>query len=318
MNLTNAQYDSIQREYDAIQLKNRRTLEKRREEIYTQIPAYAETADAVSSLSVSYGKRLLDGEPGAAQSYHEELAALSRKKAELLLSAGYPADYLDPVYDCPFCQDTGYINGQRCRCFERRVINFLYAQSNLQEMLSSENFSVLSYEYYKDEDLVNFKKAVETSLSFVKSFDTEYRNLLFFGMVGTGKSFLSKCIAREILERGYSVIYFSSINLFNMLAQYSFDAGNKEMLYKTYEDLYNCDLVIIDDLGTELTNSFTNSQFFSFINERHLRKKATIITTNLGLEELKTRYSERILSRLASNFIFRKITGPDIRLCKNI
>ena len=120
------------------------------------------------------------------------------------------------------------------------------------------------------------------------------------------------------MERGYSVIYFSSINLFNMLAQYSFDAGNKEMLYKTYEDLYNCDLVIIDDLGTELTNSFTNSQFFSFINERHLRKKATIITTNLGLEELKTRYSERILSRLASNFIFRKITGPDIRLCKNI
>lgn len=318
MNLTNAQYDSIQREYDAIQLKNRRTLEKRREEIYAQIPAYAETAAAVSSLSVSYGKRLLDGEPNAAQAYHEELASLSRKKTELLLSAGYPADYLDPVYDCPFCHDTGYINGRRCRCFERRVINFLYAQSNLQEILSSENFSVLSYEYYKDEDLANFRKAVETSLSFVKSFDAEYRNLLFFGMVGTGKSFLSKCIAREILERGYSVIYFSSINLFNMLAQYSFEAGSKEMLYKTYEDLYNCSLVIIDDLGTELTNSFTNSQFFSFINERHLRQKATIITTNLGLEELKTRYSERILSRLASNFIFRKITGPDIRLCKNI
>ena len=90
------------------------------------------------------------------------------------------------------------------------------------------------------------------------------------------------------------------------------------MLYKTYDDLYNCDLVIVDDLGTEMSNSFTNSQFFSFINERHLRRKPVIISTNLSLEELKNRYSERIVSRLTSSFTFRKITGPDIRLCKNI
>ena len=90
------------------------------------------------------------------------------------------------------------------------------------------------------------------------------------------------------------------------------------MLYKTYEDLYNCDLVIVDDLGTELSNSFTNSQFFSFLNERHLRKKSILISTNLSLEELKARYSERIFSRLTSNFTFRKLSGPDIRACKNI
>jgi len=159
---------------------------------------------------------------------------------------------------------------------------------------------------------------VESSLQFVKNFPDEYKNLLFFGSVGTGKTFLSKCIAGEMLNRGHSVIYFSATAFFNTLAQYSFDTNNKEMLYKTYEDLYNCDLVIVDDLGTELSNTFTNSQFFSFLNERHLRKKPIIISTNLNLEELKNRYSERIFSRLTSNFIFRKFSGPDIRACKNI
>lgn len=318
MNLTNAQYDAIQREYDAIQLRNRRTLEKRREEIFAKLPAYAEASLAVSSLSVSYGKRLLDGEPGVAKVYHEELAKLSRKKTELLLAAGYPSDYLDPIYDCSSCQDTGYIDGKRCHCFENRIITLLYAQSNLQDLLEAENFSVLSYDYYEGNDLVNFKKAVETSFSFIRNFQTKYQNLLFYGAVGTGKTFLSNCIAHEMLNQGYSVIYFSATGLFDLLSRYSFDANNKEMLYKTYEDLYNCDLVIVDDLGTELTNSFTNSHLFSFLNERQLRQKSIIFSTNLSLEELKTRYSERIFSRLTNNFTFRKLSGSDIRVCKNI
>ncbi len=318
MTLTNTQYDAIQREYDAIQLKNKRLLERRREEVYAVCPEYEEISHAVSSLSVSYGKRILLQEEYAEENFRKELHALSQRKANLLAENGFPADYLEPIFDCPACKDTGYIGNKRCHCLEQRIINILYEQSNLKEVLQAENFSVLSYDYYEGEDLVNYKKAVESSVSFIKNFHCEYNNLLFFGTVGTGKSFLSKCIAKEILEQGYSVMYFSAIGLFNMLAQYSFDTNNKEMLYKTYEDLYNCDLVIIDDLGTELTNSFTNSQFFSFINERHLRKKSTIINTNLGVEDLKIRYSERILSRLASSFIFRKITGPDIRLCKNI
>lgn len=318
MNLTNSQYDTIQREYDAIQLKNRRILDKRREEVYAACPVYEEMAHAVSSLSVAYGKRILAEEPGAFENYQKELRALSQKKTDLLVQNGFPADYLEPVFDCRDCRDTGYISSERCHCFEQRIIEMLYSQSNLQELLQTENFSALSYEYYKDTDLVNFKRAVETSFSFIKNFEDDYQNLLFFGDVGTGKTFLSNCIAREILRKGHSVIYFSAENLFSLLSKYSFDTNNKEMLYKFHEDLYNCDLVIIDDLGTELSNSFTNSQFFSFLNERHLRHKSIIISTNLSLEELKNRYSERIVSRLTSSFIFRKITGPDIRLCKNI
>lgn len=318
MTLANSQYDAIQRSYDATQLKNRRILEKRRAEVYASCPAYEETAGKVASLSVEYGRRLLEGDPDAKKDYHEALSALSAQKATLLSDAGFPADYLEPVYDCPDCLDTGYTDGRRCHCFEQKIINFLYMQSNLRELLASENFSALSYKYYQGDDLANFKKAVETSLSFIKNFHSDYQNLLFYGAVGTGKSFLSNCIAREMLNQGYSVIYFSATGLFNLLSRYSFDAANKEMLYKTYEDLYNCDLVIIDDLGTELSNSFTNSQFFSFLNERHLRKKSVLISTNLSLEELKVLYSERIFSRLTSNFTFRKLSGPDIRTCKNI
>ncbi|MED9902743.1 MAG: ATP-binding protein [Lachnospiraceae bacterium] len=318
MTLANSQYDAIQRSYDATQLKNRRILEKRRAEVYASCPAYEEAAGKVASLSIEYGRRLLEGDPDAKKDYHEALSALSAQKATLLSDAGFPADYLEPVYDCPDCLDTGYTDGRRCHCFEQKIINFLYMQSNLKELLASENFSALSYKYYQGDDLANFKKAVETSLSFIKNFHSDYQNLLFYGAVGTGKSFLSNCIAREMLNQGYSVIYFSATGLFNLLSRYSFDAANKEMLYKTYEDLYNCDLVIIDDLGTELSNSFTNSQFFSFLNERHLRKKSVLISTNLSLEELKVLYSERIFSRLTSNFTFRKLSGPDIRTCKNI
>lgn len=318
MTLTNSQYDTIQREYNAIQAKNRRIMDERREEVFSCCPAYEKAADAVSTLSLEYGKKLLSGDEDASASYKNELAALSEKKRHLLTAAGFPSDYLDPIFDCPDCQDTGYVNSRRCRCFNQRIINLLYEQSNLQKLLEEENFSILSYDYYKGDDLANFKKAVESSLQFVKNYPDEYKNLLFFGTVGTGKTFLSKCIAREMLNRGHSVIYFSATALFNLLAQYSFETNNKEMLYKTYEDLYNCDLVIIDDLGTELSNTFTNSQFFTFINERHLRQKPIIISTNLNLEELKTRYSERIFSRLTSNFIFRKFSGPDIRACKNI
>ena len=304
MNLSNTQYDSIQREYDAIQTRNRHLSERRRDEVYRTVPGYEEAAGEVASLSVRYVR------------YREALSALSEKKAKLLTDAGFPADYLEPIYDCPDCRDTGYADGERCHCFRQRMIRLLYAQSNLQEHLAKENFSTLSYRFYEGEDLVNFKKAVETSHSFVENFKTDYRNLIFYGTVGTGKSFLSGCIAKELLEQGCSVIYFSAIGLFNLLAQYSFQSNDKEMLYKTYEDLYNCDLVIVDDLGTEVTNSFTNSQFFSFINERHLRRKATVINTNLGIEDLKNRYTESISSRMLDKNGFEVVglAGEDLRL----
>lgn len=127
---------------------------------------------------------------------------------------------------------------------------------------------------------------------------------------------MSGCIASELLQSGHSVIYFSASGLFDTLARYTFDARAKEALSGFYEDIYSCDLLIIDDLGTEMTNTFVASQLFSCLNERHLRKNSTIISTNLSLEELRDRYSDRVFSRITSHYDLCKLTGPDIRMCK--
>ena len=155
MTLTNSQFDSIQREYDAAQLKNRQLSEKRRQEVFARCPAYEEAASEVASLSVRFGKLMLmgTGEEASAESYREALSALSQKKERLLLESGFPADYLEPLYDCADCQDTGFAHGRRCHCFEQKIINLLYSQSNLQKLIATENFSSLSYDYYQGEDL---------------------------------------------------------------------------------------------------------------------------------------------------------------------
>lgn len=321
MSLTNAQYNSIMKGYEQTRDRNRHLAEQRRLEVYTKLPEYGKLDESVGELSVAQAKLLLNGDDEALTRLRSSLKEISRKKKDLLLSAGYPADYLEPVYDCPDCKDTGYIENEdglrkKCHCFHQQELDILYEQSHIRDMIASENFSNLSYEYYQGEDRLRFEKCVNVCHNFVQNFKQDYHNLIFYGTVGTGKSFLSGCIAKELLDSGYSVIYFSSSELFINLAHYSFDANAKSELSGFYEDLYNCDLLIIDDLGTEMTNTFVASQLFSCLNERHLRKKATIISTNLDLEGLRDRYSDRVFSRITNNFKIFKLTGPDIRICR--
>lgn len=313
MPLTNSQYESILRTYEEKQVRNRHLLAKRTQEVYAKIPAFQEIEETIASISVSQGKKMLLGDEEALSELKDILHNLSMQKENLLVTNGFSKEYLQPIYDCTDCKDTGYIDGQKCHCFKNAMITLLYQQSNLQAMLEEENFSKLSFSYYEGDDLTRFEKAVETSKNFIKNFPLDYQNLCFYGTVGTGKSFLSNCIAKELIDGGYSVIYFSAIQLFETLSKYSFDYKSKEELSGVYNDIYTCDLLIIDDLGTEVPNSFTISQLFSCLNERHLRKKDTIISTNLSLENLCNTYSERIFSRLTNNFKLLKLSGPDIR-----
>lgn len=314
MSLSNAQYDTILRTYEERQSKSRYLLQRRREEVEERLPEYEALERQSALISLEQGKKLLAGENGAVRELHERLNALSRKKLDMLQDAGFPSDYLTPRYECPVCQDTGYVNGQKCRCFRQQMITLLYQQSNIREQLESENFDHLSLSYYEGEDLTRFQGAVAACRHFIDDFGLIYRNLFFYGTVGTGKSFLSSCIARELIEAGRLVIYFSAAALFGQLSRMTFEQKSKEELYSFYEDLYHSDLIIIDDLGTELASSFVSSQLFSLLNERHLRKKPTLISTNLSLEELRNRYSDRIFSRITSNYELYKITGPDIRM----
>ena len=316
MALTREQYDSIIREYENRRTQNFHEMNRRREQVYSTLPEYEQLENQVASASVERAKALIDGAADDAGKYQKLVADIALRKKKLLSEHGYPADYLEPGYTCEDCHDTGYIHGEKCHCFRQLEITLLYEQSNIQEMIAKENFSTLSYQYYEGEDLTRFQNAVNVSKSFVSGFKTDYQNLLFYGSVGTGKSFMSGCIAKELLSQGYSVIYFSANSLFETLSQYTYDTKLKEALYNFNKDLYNCDLVIIDDLGTEITNAFVTSQLFALLNERHLRQKSTIISTNLNLVEIKERYSERIFSRISSTYSICKLTGADIRIQK--
>jgi len=317
--VTNAQYNLIMRKYDEIQDRNRHLLEERRQEVFSKIPAYEELEKSVSSLCVRQCRKMLEGDDKALASMKEELHTLSARKKSLLNEYGFAPDYLEPIYDCKDCHDTGYLpNSEKCHCLKQDIVSLLYEQSNIKEILAVENFSTLSMDYCSEENLENYKNIVSICQNFVSEFKTTYQNLFFYGTVGTGKSFLSNCIAKELIESGNSVLYFSASQFFNTLSQYTFDAQHKEMAESFYSDLYECDLLIIDDLGTEFTNRFICTELFNCINERTLRKKSMIISSNLQLGDLTDRYSERIFSRITSNFRLLKLTGDDIRITKKL
>lgn len=316
MALNNSQFAAIMREYDKLQLQHQYELNKRFEEVYAKIPEYRTLEESVPTISMSYTRKYLDGDLTAKSALKEELSRIVSRKKELLLQNGFPKDYLEMEYSCPSCQDTGYVNGQKCVCLKNKILSVTYAQSNIAELLETDNFSTLSEKYYEGEDLSHFRETVALCHEMVDNFDTQKENILFYGNVGVGKSFLSACIAKELLDKGYSVLYFSASHLFDVLADSTFGRDSKENLYTTKEDIYNCDLVVIDDLGTEITNSFVFTSLFSLITERLLRNKSTIISTNLNLTDLSELYSDRIVSRIIAKYKLCKMSGPDIRIYK--
>lgn len=316
MGLTNSQYDAILREYEQKQSISRSISSKRHDEIILKCPDFRALEMEKYDVAMKYAKLKIENPDVDTSQMAVELKRISVKMGELLTSLGYPEDYLMPVFECDDCKDTGYIGNEKCHCFKQKMITLLYEQSGIQEMLKNENFSTLSFDYFDGDDLVNYKNAVENCRNYVKSFKADYRNLFFYGTVGTGKSFLSGCIAKELLEKGHSVIYFSATDLFERLSKNTFQYKNNTQPDFLIQDLYTCDLLIIDDLGTEFSTALSLAEFFSCINERHLRKKSTIISTNLTLADLHERYKDRIFSRISSNYQLIKLTGPDIRMLK--
>lgn len=325
MALKNTQHDMIMRSYEQKRLRSQNLLLQRYKEIYETIPEFKELENSISLLSVRQAKKLLDGDEKALDTLHEELDVLIRRKSALLTANGYPADYLEEIYECPLCKDTGYIDNKKCACFKKAAIELLYAQSNLKEILQKENFNTFSLEYYSDcyvdpktgrTALATIKEALQTCHNFVDCFGEEFNNLFLYGDTGVGKTFLSNCIAKELIDKTYSVIYFTSFELFDIFEKSKF--GRDEDAASMNSHIFDCDLLIIDDLGTELPNSFTTSQLFLCLNERLLRKKSTIISTNLALDTFSEYYSQRTFSRITSNYKILKLIGDDIRIKKKL
>ena len=326
MGLKKSQYQAIMRDYEQRQLRNHDILTRHYEEVYKKLPEFKSIDDSISILSVQYGRKLLNGDEKAIDSLKEELAILRSSKKELLQSGGFSDDYLEPIYDCKDCKDTGYIGNQKCHCFKKAVIGILYEQSNLKQVLKQENFKTFSLDYYSNNYIDSktgrssmqvIQDALQLCHHFADTFGKEFNNLFLYGDVGVGKTFLSNCIAKELMDREYSVLYFSSSKFFSILAKNTFDKNNIDA-QNMYEYIFDCDLLIVDDLGTEFTNSFVASQFFTCINERLLSRKSTIISTNLSLDTLADLYTERSFSRITSNYTMLKLIGDDIRIKKKL
>lgn len=321
----------ITHEYEQTRLHNKRLAIQRREEIYSKYPAIEELDSASTS---SYISSVLDRVMGKSNQSVDgcSISQINRnrtaEKKRLLVEAGYPEDYLDPIFTCPICKDTGYVEQERCKCFREKIINSLYLQSNLTNILQKENFNTFKLDYYSKNKMVGYDYSpydnIVNILNSAKKFVDEFGdkpshrgNILIYGEVGLGKTFLTNCIAKGILDKGHQVLYVTANELFqNILSPYLMN--QEKTLADLYKYVYNCELLIVDDLGTELINSFTTSNLFELINQRNLQGKSTVISTNLGLKEIKEKYSERIASRIIESYTIYKIYGDNIRYQKKI
>lgn len=323
MALRNYQYNTILREYDNRRLQSKYELDRRKDEVYQAIPILSEIDAKMVHDSIQSAKLSLAGDTSALRTLEERNQILSEKKQQLMESYGYTKDYLQPKYICNTCHDTGYVGNNKCHCFKQAIVDLLYSQSNVKDSIKAENFSTFTYKYYSNEYIEdttnltpfeNMKRVVGKAKRFIADFDTKYENMLIYGNTGVGKTFLSNCIAKELLDTAHTVIYLTSFQLFEILEKYKFNhEDDYENIRNQFDYILDCDLLIIDDIGTELSNSFINSQLYQCINERHLKQKSTVISTNLSFEQLKSNYSERIFSRITSNYILLKIVGEDIR-----
>lgn len=320
-------YNRLLRSYEETRVRHLHEQKLKREEIYAKLPVLAELDRQIASDSVSAARAALDGDTAALEQLSENNRKISLQKTQILQSAGYPADCLELTYTCPDCKDTGFIGQEKCHCFKQALTLALSENSTLSHLLEKENFDTFSFSYYDDltadtqlqiTPRANIRKIVADARQFVNEFDTVCRSLLIYGNTGVGKTFLTNCIAKALMDTAHHVVYMTSHALFETFEAHRFEHAEQPESSILYHYIFHCDLLIIDDLGTELSNAFTNSMLYTCINERQLHRKSTVISTNLSLEQLRDRYSERIFSRITGNYTLWKLIGKDIRVLKRM
>lgn len=329
--ITRNAFENILKEYDEKQLRAARDLQERRALIERHVPRLREIENEIAAISIKGAIERIGGSQLRSSKASNDMkadtksriATLREEKKAVLQQAGYSLSDLKAHYECSKCNDTGYIGSDMCSCLNNRITEVLYENSNIKEILKEENFDNYSFRYYPEgQALTVAEQAVKTAHRFVDNFATSSDNLFITGETGVGKTFLTNCIAKELIEQGYFVVYLSAVRLFDILSDATFGYKRNDTdgvsgdYIKNY--LYKCDLLVIDDLGTEMVNSFTSTQLFDCVNERLLSRKHTIISTNLSLDQLRFNYSERLVSRIVNKYTLIKLFGDDIRMKKKL
>ena len=256
------------------------------------------------------------GDIAPIRAHNEELSA---RRLEIIKRLGYPEDYTDVKFTCPTCSDTGYIGGTRmCSCLREELIRATIQSSGIGNLIEKQSFDNFDLELYKDNPEVyeRMKRNLSLAKSFVTGFAKNKGNILLVGTTGTGKTHISTAIAREIIHQGYDVVYDSIHNIIYDFEADKFKSGYNQTDLRS-EKYLECDLLIIDDLGTEFSNQFTISCLYNLINTRINRGLSTIISTNLTATELSEKYDGRICSRLLGrDTLVLMFGGKDMRIFK--
>ncbi len=282
--------------------------------------AYAENTrlsqidNELSSLGANLALTALSGDTEKIQKIKYQSQILNAEKSIILKKCGIE----DIVFDCPLCSDTGYINGKVCDCVKKLANSIAIKELSALMPLDECKFDNFDLNYYSDKGN-NARKRMSSIFKLCKEYVLNFNpktsgNLLFLGGPGLGKTHLTLAIVSGVIEKGYMPVYAPAENIFSAIQKEKFDGENKG----TFDQMLTCDLLVIDDLGTEMANSFTKSALYNLINTRLLSKKPIIINTNLSIEEIIDKYSPRIASRLFGEFNSNEFLGNDIRQQKNL
>ncbi len=311
------------------QLRSREALERnhRMAEIHKKFPRLEEINKEITAAGMKLAMGAAAGEESEKKlvsDYNRTTAALKEEKSRIISENGIFPDYDKIIYTCPICRDTGYVGSQKCRCLLAKLTKALYDNSNLSESMKKHTFDDFSLSYYSDKpdqsgisDRQRAKKALTEAKLLCRDPKKYDRSIVFFGNSGLGKTFLSGCISHELIEKGYSVLYIRSSRLFSVLEAKKFGKRTNEPIDELIDTLYSCDLLVIDDLGTEIPSKYNVAFLYDLVNDRLLGSKKIVINTNLSMEELSKAYTPRLMSRMFESFYALKLTGTDIRRLKS-
>lgn len=317
----NSVYSEIFEEYEKDKLNAEKRAEQLRMKLYDKIPRLREIDAEISSKGVELFESVLKGgDTEKFDDFKNTSNKLSKERQNILKGIGLSEDVLEPQYKCRICKDTGMIDTKKCSCFNKRLAEKYYQLSNLGDILKEENFDNFNNELFSRNitegnlsPYDNIKNISREAIIAVENMENAPLNMLFYGHSGLGKSYMCNCIAKALIDRGYFVIYMSAYKLFTTMTNVRFNNATTD----EKEDvrlMQECDLLVIDDLGTEGVNSSTNAEFFDILNTRLRANKSTLISTNLDLTNINITYSERIFSRIIGSFKIFKFIGSDLRM----
>ncbi len=320
-----AVYKKVMREYEQKRVAANRKIAKHNAEIYKKVPEIQEIDRRLTELAIGISKQILSQSKDTQElvlDLKSKIENLNAMKRDLLkenrltqLSAG--------LWECENCKDTGYIADKKCLCLKQRLIDNYYELSNIKEVMKSENFDTFDFRYYSEETdpknglspRANMQLIYASCMDFVTGGEG---NLLFYGETGLGKTFLCNCIAKDMLDKEKTVLYVTAPRMFKKIEDYRFNRDEMPDANQQTELIFQVDLLIIDDLGSEFSTVVTNTELFNIINSRLLEKRPTVISTNLNLTDFQSQYSDRIVSRLFGNYKLLRFFGDDIRVKKKL